>query len=291
MTNWVELTVRASFASHRLVGWIYWDPHAIANYTALGVPEGRGYYIASRCAPLGPAGNDVVAAACYSIHPLFVAFSLDQARQHTTFEDVYEARNESVVRGLREYAPDICDALASLATQLWSAADSLPLSARPLYAAHLHWPRHEGDPLLSAWLAVNCIREWRGDTHWAVLAAEGIGGVEAGLLHDAYLGYPGDWIPRSRGADDTALVAAWSNLTSRGLADNQRVNDAGIAFREHLEQRTNELASHAWRHLGEDDTLRFISLIEPVGERFIERINATAGPEWMPAARERRPRN
>lgn len=291
MTDWVDLTARASFASHRLVGWIYWDPQAIAAYTALGVPEGRGYYIASRCAPLGPAGNDVVAAACNSIHPVFVAFSLDQARQHTTFEAVYEARNDAVVHGLREYAPDICDGLEALATKLWSVADALPLSARPLFAAHLHWARHEDDPLLSAWLAVNCIREWRGDTHWAVLAAEGISGVEAGLLHDAYLGYPGDWIPRSRGADDPALETAWANLETRGLAVNHRVTDAGVVFREQLELRTNELASMSWRHLGEADTRAFISLIEPVGQRFIERIDATAGPEWMPAARERRPRS
>ena len=291
MTDWVDLTARASFASHRLVGWIYWDPEAIAAYTALGIPEGRGYYIASRCAPLGPAGNDVVVAACYSIHPVFVAFSLDQARQHTSFEAVYEARNDAVLRGLREYAPDICDGLEVLAPKLWSVADALPLSARPLFAAHLHWPRHEDDPLLSAWLAVNCIREWRGDTHWAVLAAEGISGVEAGLLHDAYLGYPGDWIPRSRGADDGALETAWANLESRGFAVNDRVTEAGVAFREHLELRTNELASMSWRHLGEADTRAFISLIEPVGQRFIERINATAGPEWMPAARERRPRS
>lgn len=291
MTEWVGLSARASIASHRLVGWIYWDPHAIAAYTELGVPEGRGYYIASRCAPLGQAGNDVVAAVCYSIHPLFVAFSLDQARQHTTFEAVYEARNEAVIRGLREYTPDICDGLASLATQLWSAADSLSLAARPLYAAHLHWSRHEDDPLLSAWLAVNCIREWRGDTHWAILAAEGIGGVEAGLLHDAYLGYPGDWIPRSRGADDASLAVAWARLESRGFADSQRVTDAGVAFREELERRTNELASEAWQHLGEVATERFIALVEPVGNHFIERINATAGPEWMPAARERRPRH
>ncbi|MBM3639646.1 MAG: hypothetical protein FJW98_09515 [Actinobacteria bacterium] len=291
MTDWVDLTARASFASHRLVGWIYWDPQAIAAYSELGVPEGRGYYIASRCAPLGPAGNDVVAAACFSIHPVFVAFSLDQARQHTTFEAVYEARNDAVVRGLREYAPDISDGLEALATKLWSVADALPLSARPLFAAHLHWARHEDDPLLSAWLAVNCIREWRGDTHWAVLAAEGISGVEAGLLHDAYLGYPGDWIPRSRGADDGALKTAWANLESRGLAVNHRVTDTGVAFREQLELRTNELASMSWRHLGEADTRAFISLIEPVGQRFIERINTTAGPEWMPAARERRPRS
>jgi hypothetical protein len=48
MTDWTELTARASFASHRLIGWIYWDPRAIELYTALGVPNGLGYYAASR---------------------------------------------------------------------------------------------------------------------------------------------------------------------------------------------------------------------------------------------------
>jgi hypothetical protein len=52
MTDWTELTARASFASHRLIGWIYWDPRAIELYTALGVPNGLGYYAASRAAPL-----------------------------------------------------------------------------------------------------------------------------------------------------------------------------------------------------------------------------------------------
>ena len=50
-------------------------------------------------------------------------------------------------------------------------------------------------------LAVNCIREWRADTHWMVLGANNVSGVEAGYLHDAYLGYPGEWVapePRSR---------------------------------------------------------------------------------------------
>ena len=37
MTDWAALTARAALASHRRVGWIYWDPGAIARYTDLGV--------------------------------------------------------------------------------------------------------------------------------------------------------------------------------------------------------------------------------------------------------------
>ena len=288
MTNWRELSARASLASHRLIGWIYWDPDAIARYTALGVPNGLGYYIASRAAPLASSGNDAVVAAFYSIRKEFIDLCLDEARKHTTFDDAYRVRNEAVARGLREYAPEIVVPLGELATRLWDAADSLPLARHPLYAVHRSWPRCQDDAALSAWLAVNCIREWRGDTHFELLASNEISGVQAGLLHDAFLGYPGDWIPRSRGADDAQLEQAWAALDERGFVSDGRINAAGLAFREQIEDTTNELCEKAWRNLGEDLTLKYVELIEPVGHKFLARIDATAGENWMPAARDSR---
>ena len=288
MTNWRELSARASLASHRLIGWIYWDQDAIARYTALGVPNGLGYYIASRAAPLASSGNAAVTAAFYSIRKEFIDLCLDEARKHTTFEDAYRVRNEAVARGLREYAPEIVERLGDLTANLWDAADSLTLARHPLYAAHRSWPRCQDDATLSAWLAVNCIREWRGDTHFGVLAKHDISGVQAGLLHDAFLGYPGDWIPRSRGADDAQLTQAWDALDARGFVTDGRVNAAGIKFREEIEDTTNELCEKAWRHLGESLTLEYVELIEPVGHKFLARIDATAGENWMPAARDSR---
>jgi hypothetical protein len=34
--------------------------------------------------------------------------------------------------------------------------------------------------------------------------------------------------------------------------------------------------------------MKYLELIEPVGQRFVEEINTTAGENWMPAARPRR---
>jgi hypothetical protein len=288
MTNWQDLSARASLASHRLIGWIYWDPDAIARFTALGVPNGIGYYVTTRAAPLASAGNNAVTAAFYTIRAEFINLSLDIARQHTTFEDAYRVRNEAVVRGLHDYSPSIVEGLSSLASELWQAADSLPLAGRVLHAAHRQWPRCEDQPELSAWLAVNCIREWRGDTHFAILASEDVSGVQAGLLHDAFLGYPGDWIPRSRGADDDQLVAAWQQLDDRGFVTDGRVNEQGLAFRQMIEDKTNSLCEKAWRHLGEKTTTQFCELVEPFGSVFLARIDATAGENWMPAARDSR---
>ena len=267
MTDWRNLSARASLASHRLIGWIYWDPLGIQLFTDLGVPNGLGYYISTRSAPLANAGNDVVTAAFYSIHTEFINLCLDVARQHTTFEDAYRVRNEAVVAGLREYAPEIINELGALAPQLWDAADSLPVAGHTVYAAHKSWPRNIDNPVLSAWLAVNCIREWRGDTHFAILASEDISGVQAGLLHDAFLGYPGDWIPRSRGADDAQLAQAWDVLDVRGFVTDGRINEAGLAYREYLEDKTNELSEKAWRSLGSELTEQYCALIEPVGHK------------------------
>ena len=287
-TDWQALSAQASLASHRLVGWIYWDPDAISRYARLGVENGFGYYIASRCAPLASAGDEVVIAACYSIRADFIRLALKAARENTTFEDAYRIRNEAVVRGLNEYVKEIVDDLGNMSGDLWQAAESLPISGRVLYAAHLAWPRCQDQPALSAWLAINCIREWRGDTHWAILAAHDISGVQAGLLHDAFLGYPGDWIPRSRGADDADLEEAWSLLDQRGFVTERKINGAGLKFRQQLEDKTNQLSERAWRKLGEAKTQHFCDLVLPHSQTLLSRIDKTAGENWMPAARDSR---
>lgn len=286
-SDWIELGRRASFVSHRLIGWIYWDPRAIEANAALGIPNGLGYYVTSRAAPLLPAGPDVIAAVFYSINPMAIRFAVDLAAQHTDWRSIYDARNQAVGEGLRQYVPEICDTLAGLGPELWTAAEALPESGRALFAAHRSAPRVE-DPVVSAWLAVNCLREWRGDTHFAVLLSEGIDRVQAGILHDAHLNY-GGWIPRSRGADDAALAAAFADLERRGLAAEGRVNDTGLALRQRIEDRTNEICVAMWKAVGQPATSTFVELVEPVGQQLLTRIDETAGPDWMPAARERRP--
>jgi hypothetical protein len=288
---WRELSRRAALASHRLVGWIYWDPVGLANYAALGVPDGLGYYIATRGASLGAAGNAAVTAAFYSIHPDFVAFSLDQCRAATTFEEAAAARDAAVAVGLRTHVPEICDELAALSAPLWAAADELPVAGHVLFATLVERPRPD-DQLLSAWLAVNAIREWRGDTHWAIQTAEGVGPIAAGILDGAWRSYAGDWLPRSRGADDAALTAGFEELARRGLATMGgdtigTVTREGLAYRQSLEDRLDDLTAPAWRHLGEARCRQFLDLVEPVGPRLVERIDQTAGPNWMPAARDR----
>jgi len=288
MTDWQDLTRRSSFASHRLIGWIFWDPTAKDNLEALGVPGGMGHYIVNRGAPLCPAGPEALFAAYYTIHREFVHFAWNHTAQHISdWRAVSAARDAAVLSGLQRMTPEIIDPLGELAAPLWDVVDALPASGRVLFAAHKSWPR-PGHDALSAWNALNTIREWRGDTHFGILVSEDIGLVEAGLLHDAWMGYPKEWIPRSRGADDASINAALRTLEQRGFVTDGEVNDAGVAYRQQLEEKTDALHEIAWRLLGEEKTMQFLSLVEPVGERYVEEINNTAGDNWMPAARPRR---
>ncbi len=282
----MDLSARASVASHQLVGWIYWDPTGIKNLADRGVPDGLGYYVVTRAAPMAEAGPRAVAAAFYSILPAFIEMADSHLRAHATYDDAWEARNDAVADGLRAYVPEACDSLAAMGPALWEAVDELPISGRVLFAAHQAAPRPD-DPVLSAWLAVNCIREWRGDTHWAIVASHGIDGVQAGVLHDAHLNY-GGWIPTSRGADEEAVAAAVAGLEARGLAADGRVNGDGLALREQIERQTDEQTVLPWQLLGEELTERFLDVMAEAGPLLVNRIDETAGTDWMPAVRGRR---
>lgn len=286
--EWREISRRAALASHRLIGWIFWDPVGIANYAAAGVPDGLGYYIATRAAPLAAAGPEVVTATFGSIHPDFVAFSLAHCQAHTTFDVAARCRDDAVVTGLETYVPEIVDGLGAMEAALWDVADGLPGEGRALYAAHSAWPRPEGPAALRAWLALNCIREWRGDTHWAVQIAHGLSPTASGILDGAWRAYEDEWLPRSRGASDGDLAAAMAELDARGFVTNGRVNAAGVAYRQDLEDHLDDLTALPWRRLGASPTRDLLELVEPVGERLVARVDATAGENWMPAARTRR---
>jgi len=192
VTDWHAITRRNARSVQTTIGWIFWDPGAVGRYEALGVPGPLGY-IGARAAPLAAAGPQAVAAAFGSITPVGIAlaFSVVEQSAMATFEALWAARDEAVVEGLRAYAPDIVEPLVGLGPRLWPIVDSLPAVGRVFFAAHLRMPR-PGDPLLSGWHAVNCLREWRGDTHWALVAAAGLTGVEASVLHNAWLGYDRD---------------------------------------------------------------------------------------------------
>lgn len=290
MTDWMSLTARGGIACHDLVGWMMWDPRAIANFEKLGVPDGIGWVVAWRLASLGDTNPAVAAATAYSISPSVIDSVMSLYRNATDNESVLAVRDEAVEPGLIEVDPDLPARLGALAEPLWRGVDAVHHGARPMFAAHRAQPRpddlHSG---LSGWLAANCLRELRGDNHWVLCASEDLDDVEVGLLHSAMVDteeYGGEeWIARSRGNDDDAVASGWARLEAKGLASGGVLNDEGHRFRRDLEDRTDALTAPAWQAVGEDATVAFCELIEPHHDAFVDRINATAGPRWMPAVR------
>lgn len=284
--DWTAICRRNARSVQTTIGWIFWDPGAVDRYEALGVPGPLGY-VGSRCAPLAPAGPDAVVAAFGSISPMGIHLTFRLVEQHTTFDALWAARDEAVVDGLHEHAPAIVEPLIELGPLLWPVVEQLPVIGRVLYAAHLRMPRPD-DPLLSGWHAVNAIREWRGDTHWALVVAAGLTGTEASILHNAYVGYEGDWLAESRGATPDEIDAAWATLEAKGLAADRTVLPEGLALRQHVEDETDRLTTLPWELLGEERSTWFAAAFEPPCELLLARVDETAGENYQPASRTRR---
>lgn len=228
----------------------------------------------------------------YSISPAIVDAVMNLYRDVTDAESILAVRDAAVEPGLAEVSPDLPAQLGELTAALWRGVDAVHLGARPMFAAHRAATRPDDpDSGLSAWLAANCLRELRGDNHWVLCAGEDLDDVEVGLLHSAMIDpeeYGGEeWIARSRGGDDEAIVAGWERLEAKGLAAAGALNDDGRRFRQDLEARTDALTAPAWKAVGPEATTAFCELIEPHHDAFVARIDATAGPRWMPVVRGR----
>lgn len=287
--EWLELTGRAGRAGHDLVGWLMWDGAAIERYEALGVANGAGWIVAWRLAALGAVSPGAAAATTYSIHPDVVSMVMSLYRDVTNEAAIVEVRNASIEPGLADVAPSVGEAIAPLAADLWRGADSIHHGARPMFSAHRAEERHADRPVLSAWLAANCLRELRGDNHWALCAAADLDDVEVGLLHSAMVDpdeYGSEeWIARSRGGDDDAIASGWARLEAKGFADGHALNETGRQFRLDLERRTDELTAPAWQMVGAEATRAFCEAVEAHHDAILARIDQTAGPRWMPALR------
>jgi Helix-turn-helix family len=108
------------------------------------------------------------------------------------------------------------------------AADAAPWSGHAMYSGlrSLGFP---GTPTGDMWRAADLVREHRGDSHVITWAVDGADAVEVLLLTEQFWGVPARAYTPSRG---------WT--------------DAGRAFREEIEVRTDELERPLLDALGED---------------------------------------
>jgi hypothetical protein len=282
--EWFELSQRISRSVQTTVGWIFWDPGAVTRFETLGLPGPLGY-IASRSAPFAGAGYAALVAALGSISPMGIRFVVDFMAPED-FMKYWNARNEAIREGLEAHAPEILETLARCGPALEYVVDQLPFAGRPFSASHLDIPRGD-DPVMRGWHAINIIREWRGDTHWGLIAEHNLSGAEASTLHNAWLRYDNEWLSRSRGISDEAITRAFVALELRGLATNGVVNQQGITFRQMIEDETDRRCALPWQLLGYEETSTLADLLEPPCELLLLRVDITAGERYQPASRIR----
>jgi hypothetical protein len=117
--------------------------------------------------------------------------------------------------------------------------------------------------------------------------AAGLTHAEASILHNAWLGYEGDWLALSRGTTPDDVEAGWRSLEARGLATGRVVTERGIELRQQLEDDTDRLTGLPWQLLGRSRSTEFAERFEPPCELLLRRVDDTAGPNYQPASRVR----
>jgi hypothetical protein len=133
---------------------------------------------------------------------------------------------------------------------------------RPLFAGLASLPLPDEDHLM-VWHAARLLREHRGDGHIAGLVIEGLGPVDALVIHAAMLPMWADGLRRSRHWPKADWEASIVSLRRRGwLTDDEAptFTPDGQARRAWIEDRTNQLAALAFDPIGPAGVERMIEL-------------------------------
>ncbi|MFE2718260.1 hypothetical protein ACFXKI_41530 [Streptomyces mirabilis] len=251
-------------------GMIYFVPEGRRRYADLGL-SGRAGYFASRSAAFGRASAELVIATFYNFNPDFVRQAIDGAWDATTPQQVlgarYAAAGEALQRAGIHELPDLDEVLALTRRAAEVACEHA--QGRPLFAAHaaLPWPE---EPVLQLWHAQTLLREFRGDGHVACLLSEGVGGLEALILHAATGDVPVDFLKASRAWPSEEWAGTQERLRKRGLLDGDSLSPEGALLRRHIEDITDRLALPAYAALGDTACERLAELASPFGRAVIE---------------------
>ena len=236
---------------------VYFHPNATSSYKAVGLKGGWMSYFASRSAALGTPSKEVVEALFYHFAPAMVARAIPDAWNLSSPELILNVRNEIAMQtisgGIRGTPPE--KELDNLSAHLLEIASSLPKGGRALYAAHLnlHW---EQSSELMLFGAATLLREHRGDTHNAALAAHGIDGVQSHLLQIAAGVVTHDVIFPTRGWSEDAWKDGLERLMSNGLLsqhstpENPILTELGRLIKQQVEIQTDN-HSNPWTAMTE----------------------------------------
>jgi hypothetical protein len=193
-------------------------------------------YVGGRGASLGDPAGAVVAAAFAWFEPGLVGGLWEAARAAVPPNQLGRARDESTVASLQEVlAGEDPAEVASLLADAAQAADGM---GRPLFSGR----RADGrpsDPVHRLWWACGLVREHRGDSHVAAVAAAGLNPVEANIVTELWVGMPLLSYTATRGWSPEAMQRAVESLELCGWLRDGGLTDAGLAARLEIEQHTD----------------------------------------------------
>jgi len=250
-------------AVERFHALCYLAPEVREAGTAAGLKGFWMNYFATRIAPVGPVGPEVVQSTFFYYAPSRVHRAIPDAWMFSTPERIIEARyagmHEALVRIYGDQlASDDMVAAAELVQTATSYCDPI---GRLLFAgwAALDWPT---EPHLALWHGCTLLREYRSGNHLIAIAAEGLNGCEAIVSHVAVGGAPRVWIADEAGWTAADEAAAMASLHARGWIDAAGVITAeGRAGRDRIEAMTDELEAPVWAQLGPAAGRRLFNLL------------------------------
>lgn len=238
------------------------------RFDDLGVGPAERYF-ATRAAPLGPVGAPVVVATFFNFSPAVVSMAIPGVWDRFTPRQLLDAQLEGVQHKLARALGDVDPAVVAEAAELLRPAAEAACErpeGRPLFAGYstLPWP---DDLHLRLWHAHYLLREFRGDGHIAVLAADGLAGIEALQLHIASAPAVGPIFRATRGWTDDEWGASVERLRSRGWLTGDEeltLTPAGRAYREEIEARTDACNVPAYAAIGDEGCRRLTYLAGPL---------------------------
>jgi hypothetical protein len=253
--------------------WALGEPfHALTYFAdecrsaaeAAGLTGFWSTYFATRAAPLGPVGPEVVTATFYNFAPAFVARRVPAVWQAVPPGRALAARLAGVDAAVRRVLGEEWPAAVTEAAGLAGvAAAAVDLPGRPLAAANAGLPVPD-EPHLALWQSLTTLREHRGDGHNAALLQREIGGVGAHVLATAAGRTEKEWLMRARGWDADPWDAAADDLAARGWLAGAELTAEGAAIVAAVEADTDRLALGPWRELGDPGCDRLAELLVPL---------------------------
>jgi hypothetical protein len=258
----VSLAINAAHA------FIYFVAEAAEEAAGLGVTDRGRAYFAFRSAAMGAVPWQVTLATFYGFSPRAVR-PMTGVWDAAPPERWQAARFAAADRALRRVGVDLtADQIAEARSLIDRVVAGAVHAGKPLAAANASVAL-PSDPLVALWQQITVLREWRGDAHLVVLAANGLGPCDCNVIQTATGRFPTGLMRATRLWDDEEWDAATARLAERGWLDaDGTATGAGIAARKRIEVETDEHCAALWAPIGDAGARRLAALITPIFDAF-----------------------